>query len=739
MRRKSTRGWTAFAGLMMFAATANAQDRSIDLTTLSLEDLLKVSVITVTRSTQSAATAPGHVEVVTASDIQRRGYRSLLDVFRDMPGMKVDVAVDQDLFSDVTVQGTRGTLRIVVLLDGVRIVSPTAEPLPMLANYPVHNARQIEVVYGPASALYGADAFSAVVNIITREPGDSDRVQASLSGGQDGLWNTTASYAAKLSKRVALSFGAQVFDDHQPDLSRSYPGDFNGLASHQTGVFNTIFGPMIAGPRVVPTYALPIRAHSVQGGVKAGDVSVSAFQSSVRTPNTQAYTPDNAVYNDNAFQRNDLLVWSVIYARRVGRVETSTTFTSSRHELDPQSGYLNVFSGMQRSYKYAYGSALRGEHQSTWKPASSLSLSAGGDVERLRSMPQSADLAGPIPDRRQPGIILGTTIPDELFDVRYVNAGAYTQAQWAMQPRINVTAGIRADYNSRYHTVFNPRLGVVSPITSRTTLKLLYGTAYLAPSPYQSYARFGAFYSLDDGATYQSDFWHVPNRDLKPQHKRTVEASVDHILNYGFNVGASAFYSRFTDLVQESDVTSRNSGLYRGWPVTLLQQSVNSGREATYGGTVHVDYLTRPRSDQRIRLRSALSVADGHVTMEAAPGGRVETGGIAPLLWQTLADIDVAGWSMAGRIVTVSDQRAYATTTTADGRLKRMTVDGYTSADVTARRRLTAPLTLFATVENVFDARYRNLNLRAYLNPEEMVGSPQNPRRVMAGVEIRVR
>jgi outer membrane receptor protein involved in Fe transport len=39
----------------------------------------------------------------------------------------------------------------------------------MMANYPVHNARQVEIVYGPASALYGADAFSAVVNIISKD------------------------------------------------------------------------------------------------------------------------------------------------------------------------------------------------------------------------------------------------------------------------------------------------------------------------------------------------------------------------------------------------------------------------------------------------------------------------------------------------------------------------------------------------------------------------------------------
>ena len=740
MVRKSGLAFGVFACVLVLTSGVAAQDRAQDLTTLSLEELLNLPVVTATRSVQRASTAPAHVEVVTALDIERRGYQSLLDVLRDLPGIKVDYAVDQDLFSDVTIQGTRGTLRVVVLLDGIRVVSPTSEPIPLLANYPVHNAKQVEVVYGPASALYGADAFSAVINIITRQAGQGDRVQATLGSGQDGLWNMTGSYVASLSDRVDVTLGGQVLDDQQPDLSKAYPADFNGLASHRSGVFNTIYGPMAAGPTVSPNYSMPVHADNVQAGVRIGDLRLSAFQSMVRTPNTPAYTPDNGVYNNIAFAQNEMWVAGATYDHRVGHVETSTTATYTRHELDPKSGYLNVYSGMQRSYKYAYGASIRVEHQSTWKPTSNLTLAFGGDVGRLRSIPQSADLTTPITDKGTPGIILDTTIPDELFDLHYTNAGGYTQAQWTVRPRVTLTGGIRADYNSRYDTVFNPRVGLVSTIAEGTTMKVMYGTAYLTPSPYQMYARWGGFYSTDGGATYQSDFWHIPNPALKPQHKRTVEASLDHTLAHGLNISGSAFFSRFTDLVQESDVTTRNAGQYRGWPVALIQESVNGGRETIYGGTLQADYLAQPAPKWRVRLRSALSFADGSEMMPSAPNGELQLGGIAPMLWQTLADVDAHAWSFSARLVTVSDQRAIATTTETNGDLKRLTIDGYTVMDLTAHRRIArSPLTLFATVNNIFDARYRNLNLRAYNNPEEMVGSPQNPRRLMAGVQISVR
>ena len=134
---------------------------------------MKIVVTTASRAPEGLAAAPARVQVVTAAQIERRGYRSVLDVLKDLADFKVDLAGDQDYPAQLTVQGTPGASRVVLLLDGIRVSSPTNEPLPMMANYPVHNARQVEIVYGPASALYGADAFSAVINIISK---DVDRV-----------------------------------------------------------------------------------------------------------------------------------------------------------------------------------------------------------------------------------------------------------------------------------------------------------------------------------------------------------------------------------------------------------------------------------------------------------------------------------------------------------------------------------------------------------------------------------
>jgi len=461
------------------------------------------------------------------------------------------------------------------------------------------------------------------------------------------------------------------------------------------------------------------------------------FQSGVRTSNTPAYTPDNSVYNDTAFAENSLLVGSVSYSAQVGRTDMTTIVTATRHELEPTSGYLNVFSGMQRSYKYAYGSTLRTEHHATWRAGGALRFTAGGTYERLFSIPQSADLNAPVTNRRQPGTLLGTDIEDETFQLRYSNLGGYVQGHWQIHARSTLTAGVRGDYNSRYDAVFNPRIGVVTRLTNSTVTKVLYGTAYLAPSPYQAYLHYGSFYSVDNGQSYQSDFWHVPNPDLKPQHKKTIEGQVQQAIGPNVNVTVSVFHSRFTDLVLESDITSRESGLYRGWPVAFIQQSINGGREMTHGGTVSADYLVRASSSRQLRLHGALSLADGSVDDDSAPGGEIESGGFAPVLFQASADLDWDDWSFAPRLITVGRQRALAVNGPDAGPLTRRTIAGYTTVDLSVRRaQVAGPVGLFMTIDNLFDARYRHLNLRAFTNPEEFEGSPQNPRRITFGAQV---
>ena len=716
------------------AAAPGAAQGVAAIADLSLEELMEIEITTASLTTETVGNAPARVEVITAAQIERRGYTSLVDVLKDLPDFKVDLAGDPDYPTELVVQGARGASSIVLLLDGIQVSSPTDEPLPILANYPVHNARQVEIVYGPASALYGADAFAAVINIITNDALDASGLAVSGSVGQYGVTSDTVSYGRRFG-RVGLTMAGQIFYDRQPDLSRFYPEAFGGLTAQRTGVFPTIFGPMVSPRPVSRAYDIPTSARSVQVGLSVGRLRVLLFENYSRVSTAPPINPDNAVYNADAFIGNHLLVMAGIYTHPLGPFASTSSVTVSRHTLNPQSGYWNVYNNLDRGYKYAFGSMQKFDEQLAWKH-NKVQVTTGGTVERFFAVPQGADLIDPITSHDAPGLILGTRLADEFFKVRYYNVGAFGQLHYRWTPHLTMTLGARADRHSRYGGTFNPRAGVVLQPTSATTVKLLIGTAYLAPSAAQGYSHYGAFYSTDGGATYASDYWHLGNPDLKPQRKRTLELNALHRLGASVIVSGSAFVSRFTHLIKWGDAAQSYAGTYLGWPVAYIDFPVNQGNAISYGATLDARVVRSIGTTRRFEARAGLALADGHVDEDDSL--RAPIGGMAPWQLRFSTDVDWGVWSVAPRLAIVSRQRLLATRQVQDT-IVRETLPGYTVADVSIRRHtVRRGVDVFATIENAFDRRYRTINGRAVNNPEEFVGAPQNPRRLTVGVSVRV-
>ena len=735
---KTTRSLLATVLACGLTRPAPAQSRPVrDLATATIEDLMNIVVTTPSRAPEGIGAAPARVQVVTAAQIERRGYRSVLDVLKDLADFKVDLAGNVDYPAQLAVQGTSGANLVILLLDGIRVSSPTNEPLPMMANYPVHNARQVEIVYGPASALYGADAFSAVINIISKDATESPGLALASSVGQYGLYNQTASYGVRLAPNVTLMLSGQFLYDRQPDLPRFYPEAFGGVQTQHTGQFSTIFGPMTSSRPVSPAYEIPTSAHSLQARLQAGGLDLSLFENGSRISTAPPLTPDNTVYNAAAFSENRLFVASGSYTREIGRVTSTSTLMFSRHELDPDSGYWNVFTNMEKSFKYAYGSMTKAEQQLSWKPTPSIAMTTGGTFERFFAIPQGADLTAPSESRLVPGTILGTNILDRFVKLQYANTGAYAQMQYVPRPRVTMTIGARGDYNSRYGATFNPRLGMVARPTDGTTLKVLYGTAFLAPSPFQAYTHWGSFYSTDGGKTYASNYWHVPNPDLEPQQKRTVEANILQTLGTDFQVSGSVFYSRFSNLIQASDADQSYAGLYRGWPVDYIDFAVNGGRALAYGASLGLEFLRTFGPARYFEAHATAALANGREWQVDQVDLGSQTGAMAPVQLRFGADIDWDRWRVAPRISVVGTQRLLATT--AGEGSDRRTLPGYVTVDVNVRRNLFRTLDAFLTIENALDRRYRTINPRAYTNLEELIGAPQNPRRATVGFSLRVR
>ena len=145
---------------------------------LSLEDLANVSIYTASKHMQSASDAPASVTVVTVDEIQKYGYRTLADILQSVRGFYI--TYDRD-YSFVGVRGF-GRLgdwntRILLLIDGHRVNNNILGQAMLGTEFllDVDLIERVEIIRGPSSSLYGADAFFAVINVITRkapaEPG----------------------------------------------------------------------------------------------------------------------------------------------------------------------------------------------------------------------------------------------------------------------------------------------------------------------------------------------------------------------------------------------------------------------------------------------------------------------------------------------------------------------------------------------------------------------------------------
>ena len=140
---------------------------------------------TATKTHTSLRKAPAIATIITADEIRNMGARSLLDVLKMVPG--IGISINEFGLSVIEVRGVRSSIseKILVMIDGHSLnKNITGSALyPYSEMIPMENIRQVEVVRGPGSALYGNSAFVATINIITRNAEEIDGLEAKVGGG----------------------------------------------------------------------------------------------------------------------------------------------------------------------------------------------------------------------------------------------------------------------------------------------------------------------------------------------------------------------------------------------------------------------------------------------------------------------------------------------------------------------------------------------------------------------------
>jgi outer membrane receptor protein involved in Fe transport len=623
-----------------------------------------------------------------------------------------------------------------------------------MENYPLNNADHIEVVYGPASALYGADAVAGIINIISKKSPDKNKltVDASPMIGSYGYTNNTLFIAGKISSEVNLIVSGQYSYDRGPDYSKLYKEDtLLNMLPNQTGRFNSVNGPMTPAAPVKPGYSAPMRAFNMYASLQAKDFSFSLFRNYARTPSSLENTTDNTVYNKDVYLGQYIDMASAAYKKAFGKVKLSTVLSVTDYYMDPRSNYRNLYTGMERAYKYLNNQMVKAEQQIDWKVARNVELTTGICYEQHHSTPLSPDLDAPVdPHGYLHGAYLGTKsyyrpdgLPAVFYTSDYNNIGNYLQLQYALAKPLSFTLGARYDINSRYGKNFTPRLGLVYKPLGSTIIKVLYGRAFLAPNTSDFYAQWGSFVTNDSGKTYQSYWLHLPNTNLKPIHSGIWELNVSHIISGKLGVTFDAYTSLTSGLHAYADddaTTHIYHNMFNGIPVSHVEVFINQGLQKTYGGSLSLNYKNTV-SGVHFNAYASLSYVNGFTREQENKVEKTQIDFISPFMLRMGIDLRSGRFSFAPRLIIIGRQNLSGFADTVGALVKRQTIAGYQLLNVAMRYSITKQISAFVNATNALDQKYRSVGYNMDLKkaPTEFYyGQHEDPLRLFFGVNFNL-
>ena len=179
----------AMTTLTLFApARAVASASDFDLASTSLEDLLNIEITSVTKTAQRAVESPSAVYVITSEDIRRSGYTTAPELLQLVPGVNVARFSSNQWAVSVRSQNSIFGNDMLVMIDGRSVYTPLFGGTYWdIQNVPVEDIERIEVIRGPGSSVWGANAVSGVINIIRKRPGEARDYVGVAAGDEQRL------------------------------------------------------------------------------------------------------------------------------------------------------------------------------------------------------------------------------------------------------------------------------------------------------------------------------------------------------------------------------------------------------------------------------------------------------------------------------------------------------------------------------------------------------------------------
>jgi outer membrane receptor protein involved in Fe transport len=566
--------WSASAfligSLLIPASLAVAQQptpppkHAIDTLTRDLEQLMQIEIVVAgSKRAQESRDVASSVSVVTSAEIREHGYRTLADVLRTLPGFYVS---NDRNYSYIGVRGFSRpgdwNARVLLLLNGLR----TNENVFDLAyigeefSIDVDLIERVEVIRGPSSALYGSNAFFAVINVVTKSGGSLGGAELSSSAASFGTYSGRASYGHTFANGLDLLASGTYSDGKGRNLyfpEYDTPATNNGIAN----------GDDHEGFR-----KLLVTASKGNFSFQANNVSRE------KGLPTGSYS---STFNDPRSQTTDgLSLASLSYERNLADAATfSTRVHAGRFAYDGEYAYTALAPNKDIFVGEWWGLDI----DAARKIGSRQFLTYGAEYRDNFKMLQTNYDPEPY--------VLYSNVHDK--STRW---GMFAQDEIRLANPLMFYAGLRVDRYDGFGYATSPRAALIYTPSSTTTFKLLAGRAFRAPSDYE----------LQYNTSHQS----TVNPQLEPEHIETLELTAQRLLGGGVEISASAFRNRLTDLLSRRPDTT--SGVnYFGNVEEIHSRGVELGLNVNrgHGLTGKLSYSFQRTQDRAIGLQLTNSPA----------------------------------------------------------------------------------------------------------------------------------
>jgi len=527
--------------LLMTGITYAKDSNQEAIEELSLEALYALPFIEIATGTAvPLEKAPSVASLITAEDIKAMGALTLDEVLESVPGLHVSPST-YDSAATFSIRGIKTGLtpQVLILLNGYRISSDVLTgTFPFLAKINVQNISRIEIIRGPGSAVYGADAFSGVIDIITKSAKELDGFHLGLKSGSNNTRNFWSQYGGEIGNGWNLAINLE-HASQDADKSQKVTSDqqtiFDPIANG-FGYPSASLAPGYLNYRYTATsYNLHLNNKNWKfgldgwnqrdNGTGAGNALALDHKGHADTDQylfTLEYNDRDLIkdwdlkaklsyqYIDAQYNLNLFPAGTVLPIGSDGNVDNPIT------PLNPPIGFVSFPDGLtgnpgrkSRIPQFDMIALYNGLLDHSWR------FNLGMKKEILDAN-ETKNFGPGVIDGTVSAIngnmtnVTGTPFiyaTDEERSIKYMSI----QDVWEINIDWTLTAGIRYDKYSDFGSTTNSRLALVWSTTDEIITKFMYGSAFRAPS-------FAELYVQNTPVL-------IGNNNLKPEKIDTYELS----------------------------------------------------------------------------------------------------------------------------------------------------------------------------------------------------------------------